>query len=120
MDTEINNLRSHAIEGMQSYLNAFTKDGDNPGYSEEDIDACKSIIDSFLESLREVSVGNDQIVMAAIKKAVLALNALNEKCDYSIIETDQREDLAMLIIKAAALAGVGDGACDITEEWREW
>ena len=60
------------------------------------------------------------MVMSAVKAAVLALNQLNAKCDYSLIETDQREDLAMLVIKAAESVGVGNGKNDITEEWREW
>ena len=57
--------------------------------------------------------------MATVKDTILALNALNETCEHSLIETDQREEICDLIIKAALSVGVGNGD-DITEEWRDW
>jgi hypothetical protein len=63
----------------------------------------------------------DKYIMAAVKKSVLSLNALNEECDGGLIETDQREELAKLIILAARHAGLESSADDdITYEWREW
>lgn len=58
--------------------------------------------------------------MKIVKKTVLALNALNEKCEYELIETEQREDIAEIIILAGYLKGFNDRDDDITEEWREW
>lgn len=119
MNTEINIIKSRVLEGMQRYMELCLEEGDC-SYSQDDIHQCRSIVDNFLKVLSEATPGNEQIIMAAVKDAVIALNDLNEKCDYSLIETDQREDLAELIIKAAQSVGVGNGVDDITEEWRDW
>ena len=58
--------------------------------------------------------------MKAVKTAVVKLNKLNDRCDGSLIETDQREQLCELIITAARGAGLSSDKYDITEEWREW
>jgi hypothetical protein len=57
---------------------------------------------------------------ARTQKTILRLNKLNEECDGSLIETDQREDLAKLINLAAKHAGLESSADDITYKWREW
>jgi len=49
-----------------------------------------------------------------------ASNKLNGECDYSLIETDQREDLCELITSAADHAGLESSVYDIIEEWRDW
>ncbi len=58
--------------------------------------------------------------MKCVQKVVQALNTLNEKCDYCLIETDQREYLVPFIEEAAVTAGLTIPKNDITEEWREW
>jgi hypothetical protein len=45
---------------------------------------------------------------------------LNEQCDGSMIETDQREQLCELLITAASNAGLVSTQYDITEKWRDW
>ena len=47
------------------------------------------------------------------------LNEFNEKHDYSIIETDQREGIGDLIDHVIQQSGHSVTE-DITEEWREW
>ena len=47
------------------------------------------------------------------------MNVLNEKCEYELIETDQREDICKFIITAVNVAGLKTDE-DVTEEWREW
>jgi hypothetical protein len=121
MNTEINKLKSRALESMKTYMESFLEDDDDAGYTDKDIQKCQKILDDFLKSLAETPVDNKQIVvMDVVKKTVLALNKLNEKCDYCLIETDQREDLATLIVKAAGFVGVGNGVDDMTEKWRKW
>ena len=62
---------------------------------------------------------NKEIIMGQVKETVLALNVLNEKCEYELIETDQREDICKFIITAVNVAGLKTDE-DVTEEWREW
>lgn len=120
MDSEIQKIRERTLEGMRSYMQAVLKDNDDPGYTEADIERCASIIDSYIQRVSSCPHGDEQSVMSAVRDAVLELNTLNSEAGESLIETDQREDLAELIIKAAAVVGVGNGKNDLTEEWREW
>ncbi|MGJ7903282.1 hypothetical protein [Lysobacter sp. 1R34A] len=112
-------LKSEILDGMRSYMEELKEDGSDAGYTARDIDDCERIIDRFLDIVASAA-GDNARASGAVKDAVLALNALNTRCGYSLIETDQRESLCELIIGAAAAAGVGSGQDDITEEWREW
>jgi hypothetical protein len=55
-----------------------------------------------------------------VKKVVLSLNRLNEKTEYSLIETDARESIWEIIQNSAVARGLKDVPDDVTEEWREW
>jgi hypothetical protein len=112
-------LKSEILDGMRSYREDLAQDGADAGYSDGEIDECERIIDRFLDAI--VAAQGDRVAgRAAIKQAVLALNALNARCGYNLIETDQREGLCELILGAAAQAGAVQGEEDITEQWREW
>ena len=58
--------------------------------------------------------------MEQVKNLVLALNRLNEKTDYSLIETDARECIWEIIQSSAVECGLREASEDVTEEWREW
>jgi hypothetical protein len=58
--------------------------------------------------------------MLIVKSTVLKLNALNEKCDLSLIETNEREQITEIIILASHKMKYNSLNEDITEEWREW
>jgi hypothetical protein len=55
-----------------------------------------------------------------VKSSVLKINALNAKCDHSLIETSEREQIADIIILASHRMKYNSMEEDITEEWREW
>nr|WP_315495288.1 hypothetical protein [uncultured Rhodoferax sp.] len=117
---ELNDIRERLLKGMLSYMEREEGDDDFDDYSKEDIERCASVLDRYLSSVLDPSMhGVGEGIMEAVKTAVLELNALNEQCGHSLIETDQREDICELIIKAASLAGL-NGDDDLTEEWREW
>ena len=99
---------------------SFMEDFDDCGYTAEDVDACKSLINSYLEALAAMSEPADEAIMEQVKTLVLALNDLNEKVDYSLIETDAREVIWEVIQTAAVDCGLREYGDDITEEWREW
>lgn len=117
---ELRDIKERVLEGMLSYMEREEGEDDFDDYSKEDVDKCASILDRYLSSVLDPSMrGNRDGIMAAVKATVLELNDLNEECEHSLIETDQREDICELIINAASLAGL-DGISDVTEEWREW
>lgn len=108
------------LKGMLSYMEREEGEDDFDDYSKDDIERCASILDRYLSSVLDPSMHGKSVgIRAAVKTAVLELNDLNEQCEHSLIETDQREDICELIINAASFAGL-DGNGDITEEWREW
>jgi hypothetical protein len=130
MNQEILEVKRALIDGMIEYMKyGGTVDENDPeydpefdaGYTQEHVDRCSEIIDDFLALLEKApEAQKNKYLMAAVKKTILRLNKLNEKCDGSLIETDQREDLAKLINLAATQAGLGSSADDITYKWREW
>jgi hypothetical protein len=127
---EILKLKQKIIDGMVSYMQYGGADDENDpeydpdfdaGYTQKHIDRCSALIDEFLASMEKTpEVLKNKYIMTAVKKTVLKLNKLNEGCDCSLIETDQREDICKLINSAARHAGLESSADDITEEWREW
>ena len=87
-------------------------------YTESDIEKCMTLINNFLDEISESD--SKENGMISVKNVVLGLNDLNEKCEYELIETDQREQIADIIILAGHLKGYNDRNEDITEDWREW
>lgn len=90
----------------------------NPEYSKKDVEKCISLIDSFLSDIAQSK--NKETGMKFVEKLILKLNNLNAKCAHELIETDQREQIAHIIISAGHLKGYNRMDEDVTEEWREW
>ncbi|WP_437920031.1 hypothetical protein [Sphingobacterium sp. LRF_L2] len=89
-----------------------------PNYTQRDVDQCMGILKEYLQKMAATNAkdeGNE-----VVQSAVISLNQLNEKCDYELIETSEREQIADIIISAAADKGYTTLEEDITEEWREW
>lgn len=130
MRTEILEMKKKIIENMTKYMNFGCAEDENDssfdpdfeaGYEQDHVDQCAKIIDDLFVNLTNAANSKKVgIILKAVKEAVLKLNELNENCDYSLIETDQREDLCELINAAAIDAGLDSDDNDITEEWREW
>jgi hypothetical protein len=110
-------LADTVITPMLAYLEEVGEDG---GFHEKDVRKCEKILLLYLESLEKLSIPSDKGILAAAKKAVLDLNKLNEKTDYALLETEERENICELIQNSAVEAGLTDPEEDITEEWREW
>lgn len=58
--------------------------------------------------------------MKIVKSTIEKLNILNGKCEGSLIETTEREQICEIIISASAKKGYNTIEEDITEAWREW
>ena len=118
---DIVHARQALIDGMLSYMQGDPEEPEfDAGYTEVEINQCVAILDEFLAALGHAKQPeNTAAIMAATKQAVLGLNALNDACDGSLIETDQREQICAIMALAAQHAGLETDE-DITEEWREW
>jgi hypothetical protein len=130
MTPELLELKKEIIDGMYSFMKYGGADDENDpeydpeydaGYTQKHIDQCSKIIDEFFSALANIpNLKKNESILKSVKAAVVKLNKLNDKCDSSIIETDQREQLCELIITAANHAGLESNVDDVTEEWREW
>jgi hypothetical protein len=118
-DDDLQSLKIDALANMRRYLADILDGGGDPGYTGADVGECGRVLEAYLARVAGAARGDDDAVRGAVKDAVLALNALNERCNHHLIETDQREQLCELIQRAAAAAGIGSGE-DVTEAWREW
>ena len=105
------------IESLKTGMIEYIEPGETE-YTEKDVEKCMKLIDTFLTELAQTE--NKENGMKVVEKVVLKLNELNEICEYELIETDQREQLAEIIIMAGNLKGYNEKDEDITEEWREW
>lgn len=89
-----------------------------PDYSEKDVEKCIQLLNTFLSDMANSE--SKETGMKIAKDLILKLNDLNEACNGTLIETDQREQICAIIISAGHLKGYNEEDEDITEEWREW
>ena len=107
------------IKSMVEYMKAEAET--DCGYGQGHINKCAKILERYERSLLKLKNKPDvDRIAKCIKTVVIALNKLNAKTDYSLIETDQREDLGMFIQEKALEAGLPKDDEDIMDEWREW
>ncbi len=125
---KLENLKGNTdiLKTMKDYLYNDFETGEKSefandvGYTQSDIDECGKILDRYIDNLINIGKAKShRQILLYVKSVIEELNVLNERCNYSIIETDQREELVPYILKAA-IAGLVIGEEDITEEWREW
>ncbi len=110
---------------MLEYYRSRAEDGEG-GYNETHIQKCAELLDEYAATLTAIDapVGakRDKKIMAAVKNVVKALNKLNEKTDYEMLETEERDNICVLIQDAAVEAGLSvlPEDDDVTGEWREF
>lgn len=112
-DKEIDALITKVKKSMEDYM----KDS-NPSYFQRDIDHCVTLLSNYKISI--LKIHSQEEAMPVVKPTVLELNALNERCDLSLIETNEREQISEIIILASHKMKYNSIEEDITEEWREW
>jgi len=108
------------VGSMLSYMADCIEDDGECAYTAEDVENCKSLMFDYLDALGAMTEPTDEAIMEQVKNLVLALNRLNEKVGYSMIETGEREAIWEIIQNSAEECGLQDPADDVTEEWREW
>ena len=74
---------------------------------------------NFLEKIEKAE--NRDEALELVEEYITKLNELNEKCDYEIFETDQREFIWEIFNEAMNLKWFSSPEDeDVTEEWREF
>lgn len=112
-DKDIDNRIADLKKSMENYMKEA-----NPSYSQNDIDECVSILTDYTVSIYKTRSKKEG--MGTVKSAILRLNALNDKCKDSLIETGEREQIAEIIILASHKMKYNSMDEDVTEEFREW
>lgn len=106
-------LRARLLDGMREYM----ADGD-VAYDESHVRECDGILADHAQTLKTAKDATH--AKQIVRETVLKLNALNDRCEGELIETDQREDICAYIIRAGFLRDFNAQDEDVTEEWREW
>ena len=101
-------------------MTEFMNDYEDCGFTQKDIAKCETLILEYLVALESIIEPTNKEIMKHVKKLVLALNKLNEKTDYCLLETEERESIWEIIQNSAVECGLTNPEDDITEEWREW
>lgn len=105
------------IETLKQSMTEYMKSA-HPSYTEKDVEQCENILIEYINRIDKTS--NKEEGLQVVKMAVIKLNELNEKCDFQLIETGEREQIAEIIISTGNIKGYNSLNEDITEEWREW
>ena len=111
-----NQLQETVIAPMTEFMNEY----DDCGFTQKHVAKCEALILEYLSALEKIKAPTNAEIMKHVKKLVLSLNKLNEKTDYCLLETEEREAIWEIIQTSAAACGLVDPEDDITEEWREW
>ena len=116
----LNEYKKQVDETVVESMVSFMTEWDDCDYTIEDVECCKEILYTYLDSLYVMVNPNDDDIMKRVEIVVLKLNRLNEKTDYALIETGEREAIWEIIQESAIDCGLKEYEDDITEEWREW
>lgn len=112
-DQVIYKLIASLKKDMEDFMNM-----NNTAYFQNDVDKCISVLSHCTLDVAKAKSKDE--TMNVVKTSILELNNLNKKCEYSLIETNEREKIVEIIMTAVSEAGYGSIDEDITEEWREW
>ncbi|WP_131667072.1 hypothetical protein [Chryseobacterium taiwanense] len=112
-----NKNTTNSVDILKNQMFAYQKEF-HPSYSKEDVVTCGDILNLYLAEI-EKSASKEE-GMKIVKSTIEKLNILNEKCEGSLIETIEREQICEIVINASAKKGYNTMEEDITEAWREW
>jgi len=106
------------LKVIQYDLLDFIEGEEEPAYSSNDVTSCIKLLLEFLSSI-DSQKPSIESAKTHVHELVLSLNELNDRCNNSLIETAQREDIAEFIQKALVSENIKIEG-DITEQWRTW
>ena len=103
----LNEYKKQVDETVVESMVSFMTEWDDCDYNMEDVESCKEILYTYLDNLYAMVNPNDDDIMKRVEIVVLKLNRLNEKTDYALIETEERE--AIWEIRNCRFAGRNSG-----------
>ena len=109
-------IKTEITEPMLEYM----EEAEIDDFNGEDVARCGEFLAKFINNLAEMTWPTDKAILAQVEQVVVALNELNEDTDYALIETVEREAIALLIQDAVVARGLRNVPDDVTEEWRDW
>ena len=109
-------IKTEITEPMLEYM----EEAEIDDFNGEDVARCGEFLAKFVNTLAEMTWPTDAAILAQVEQVVVALNELNEDTDYALIETVEREAIALLIQDAVVARGMRNVPDDVTEEWRDW
>ncbi|CAA7193830.1 hypothetical protein [Chryseobacterium potabilaquae] len=112
-NSHIDNLIFDLKSNMEGYMIEF-----EPSYTQNDINECIALLFEYVIEIFKTKLKNE--AMGLVKSTILSLNNLNDRCDGSLIETNEREQIAEIVILASHEMGYNSVDEDITEEWRDF
>ena len=112
MDETLAAKMATLLAGMRDFM------APDVSYDEQHVAECERILNEHATSIDRSR--DAAAALVAVRNTVMKLNALNDRCDGALIETDQREQICEFIIQAGAMRGFNRPDEDVTEEWREW
>ncbi|MXN91876.1 hypothetical protein GR160_11645 [Flavobacterium sp. Sd200] len=112
-NTEIKNNLESLRNGMIEYIKFSSAK-----YTQKDVEKCIILIENFLDNIAKSE--NKKKGMELVKTLIIQLNDLNQKCEGTLIETEQREEISTIIILAGHLKGYNSKDEDITYKMRKW
>lgn len=98
-------------------------------FPESLLQATDAALGSFEAEVLALRTPSDDEVLGVVRRAVLALNAINDEHGGGGYETGEREELCEFIDRTLEGHGIdipalaarnGIGAHEITDEWRDW
>lgn len=117
---KIESYKKQVKEKVVSAMLEYMAEAEDCGYSKGAVQKCKRALFRYLNQLNKLKNPTQECIMAQVKSVVLALNALNDKTEGCLIETDAREEIWQIIQDSAVECGLSPEVEDVTEEWREW
>lgn len=87
-------------------------------YTKTEVEQCANILYEYVDSM-QTCVDKDA-GLNIVKNSIIALNELNAKCGFQLIESEERDQIVDIIITACSQKGFCSKEGDITEEWRQW
>jgi len=120
-DHALENLKASAELVLVDLRDYLESEGDDAaGYTLAHVDQVGVLLQTFLGRWEAVAVGDKPAFDDSLRESIEGLNALNDSCDYCLIETDQRELLAELYNNAARFKEIPGWQEDVTENLRDW
>ncbi len=110
---DIQTISKNLRTGMLEYMTV-----EKVAYTANDVEECMSLINTYLSDLSKTKTKEEGL--NAVEKVVSRLNILNKKCQYQLIETDQREQICAIIILSGNVKGYNSKTEDVTQNLRDW